>query len=610
MRRLIQIVIILAISSMAIGQNTNSWIPNGNGSWTNAANWSLGHVPLATEKVVVDKNKSLVISDVPTTSIAALRVANVASKTVTLQAGNSGNTLTITGVQGLDLDLTDNNVVLNFTGGLHLIMGEGTTGQMEKTFSGNNVTLMPAAVFTIDGNGTPSFTANNLKLKAGPQGPASLVVVSVSNPIFIVTDTTTVEQYLTGSQWHYISSPVEDATAGVFCNDYLRYYDEPAGEWSPFIVPTDPPMGTGQGYEAWTNVSSTKVFHGNLHSGDITVDVTRSWIANWTPADTNGWNLVGNPYPSAVDWQSDGLTLNHIDPTIYYWNGSSYVTYNRITHLGSGSRYIPPMQAFFVHVTRNNQKYTAGSLKFTNEARADANIALYKDAPVLRNVLSLRADGNGYADITMISLNDSASVQFDWQLDNMRLPGNSDVPGLYSELGDGTQLAVNSLPWTGNTTIVPVSLTCGVAGSFSITAGDLDTFDPGVEIFLKDILANSVVNLREDSIYTFTHDPQFNNHRFEIQFFNPSVGNPEGFIPQNGQFVIYAHENEVFVKQTVGHANISGELVVTDMLGREVFRTGLRNEVVAGYPVGLGTGYYIASVVTAEAAVNQKVWLH
>jgi len=85
-----------------------------------------------------------------------------------------------------------------------------------------------------------------------------------------------------------------------------------------------------------------------------------------------GWNLIGNPTASTLDWDaSSGWTKTNVENSIYIWDPSAnsgegeYLVWNgTVGTLGSGK--IPPFQAFWVHVTDST------TLKFTNDVKIDS----------------------------------------------------------------------------------------------------------------------------------------------------------------------------------------------------------------------------------------------
>ncbi len=86
----------------------------------------------------------------------------------------------------------------------------------------------------------------------------------------------------------------------------------------------------------------------------------------------SGWNLVGNPTPSTIDWNVSGWTKTNMDGTIDVWNPSDtiggYKTWNGSTgSLGSGR--IAPFQAFWVKANAASPLLTcANGVKSTGGA--------------------------------------------------------------------------------------------------------------------------------------------------------------------------------------------------------------------------------------------------
>ncbi len=110
----------------------------------------------------------------------------------------------------------------------------------------------------------------------------------------------------------------------------------------------------GRGYTMFVrgNVLTTALWdlRGPINSGLINLPV--SFTSSGTTAD-DGWNLVGNPYPSTIDWNAaSGWGKNNINATIYIRdNGTGsgqYATWNGVVGTNGGSQYIAAGQAFWV----------------------------------------------------------------------------------------------------------------------------------------------------------------------------------------------------------------------------------------------------------------------
>src|SRR5690606_30801606 len=128
-------------------------------------------------------------------------------------------------------------------------------------------------------------------------------------------------------------------------------------------------MEIGRGYAIATDnsagspYSNTHQFTGELNTGDITVPIFRN---DYFEGDTN-WNLIGNPYPSAIDvvrflienYYSSASNTVTLEGAIYLWNSegtassanTGFETYNfsqdnyyEVINI-TGGTFIPPPPA-------------------------------------------------------------------------------------------------------------------------------------------------------------------------------------------------------------------------------------------------------------------------
>ena len=280
-----------------------------------------------------------------------------------------------------------------------------------------SLTMMPGSSLIIwdigdlTVNGT-FINDGNLTLKAGANGTASLIESNGVNAI--------VERFLFPDRWNSVSSPVTGATAATFLGIYLQYYDEPNTTWMNVVSPSDP-ITTGVGYNTWSTGSTyTGSYLGNLNTGIINLPLTYAG---------SHWNLVGNPYPSAIDWGGAGWVKTDIDAAAYVWDGSQYLS--NVPAIGVGTLpggIIPAQQSFFVHVAT----VPAGTptLKVSNASRVHG-VDPYKSTQST-DVIKLKVTGNVYSDETFIALNPASTYDFDGQFDAYKLMGIEEVPQLFT----------------------------------------------------------------------------------------------------------------------------------------------------------------------------------
>ncbi|MEI6899005.1 MAG: hypothetical protein WCL00_03945, partial [Bacteroidota bacterium] len=229
--------------------------------------------------------------------------------------------------------------------------------------------------------------------------------------------TAKVERYMTACAtsggnsyacWHYVSSPIQNATANVFLGNYLKYYDEPSGSWSINMTYPTMPLTVERGYSAEIQTDQTKSFVGPLNTNVGAQSLHRTYTP--TPCGY-GYNLMGNPYPSAVNMftvlDPAGSNVTNIENKVWYLDkaAGSYKVY-QTTGGGDGSQYAPAMQGFFVKVKELGGTNTDGSLTIPNSARVHHSAAYYKSTEELSNLLYLKITND------LNTLNDVASVVF------------------------------------------------------------------------------------------------------------------------------------------------------------------------------------------------------
>jgi len=223
----------------------------------------------------------------------------------------------------------------------------------------------------------PTTTAdcNNLTVNSGGsltiQSSASGTGTLITNGSVTVSGSTSVEQYLTSGRNWYISSPLSTATGNVVlgtAGNSLWQYNEVNADWTTDATSTSTPLSVMKGFVAKPAANGVITFTGgtmNTGNKSITVDRTDNTKVS------RGFNLVGNPYPSYVDWSA--ATKTNLLTTMWYrtQEGSAYkfYTYNSTGSTGSPASVtsmIPPMQAFWVRV----DNIGTGTLAFTNAMRA------------------------------------------------------------------------------------------------------------------------------------------------------------------------------------------------------------------------------------------------
>jgi len=451
----------------------------------------------------------------------------------------------------------------------------------------------------------PGAECDSVILKSNISGNASLI----DNGNLTVNASAKVERYIpqyTGAiGWHYLSSPVmaqaiqpEFVADPPSSSDDFYKFSEPgylwfnvkdnSGNWNSSF---EDDFVVGRGYNVAYAENETKTFSGELNVGDFTFDGTTTPAITYTAGGGIGWNLVGNPYPSALDW--DLCTKSNIDGAVYAYDGDAgqYVSWNgSIGGLANGI--IPPMNGFFIKASASPE------LTIPNSARVHTATNFYKEKEYVKDLLVLKVEGNGFSDKTFIHFNVDASNAFDSDFDAYKLSGIAEAPQLYTKAED-SKLSINVLPYSSDEIVIPLSLKVSNDGEYKISVSE-NTFWETVDFSLKDLETGNIYDIRTINSLTISHSPNNSPDRF-LLLINGATGIEET-TPDNG-IEIYCYGDQIFIKtDELGEVQVA----VYNMLGQNV---ASRNLTGFGNLSGLNPGFYLVVVKTDDAMKVKKVFV-
>jgi len=389
----------------------------------------------------------------------------------------------------------------------------------------------------------------------------------------------TVNCSITPASKHMISAPVSNAVSGMFITgNTLQEYTEPAGHYDDILTPAEP-LTPVKGFELTGGSLLTATFAGPLNTG------VQSYLSTYTFGAGNGWNLVGNPYPSSIDWNaSSGWTKTNVNASIYIRNNSGWAVWDGTWGANGGTQYIAPEQGFFITASAN------GTLGMNNDVRVHNNTTFFKNSDAGEyTMVRLEVSGNGYADEAIVWFLSSATPEFDGAYDAYKLYGDVAVAAQIYTLGS-IPLAINALPETNT---VPLGIHAGANGNYTIAATGIRNLSL---LNLEDTKTGIFTNLLTD-VYTFNLVPGENELRFLLHFGPTAV--KEKATPTDN---IYSYKQTVYVdmkEQLKGEIFIyavSGQLVAT-----ETAKLGLNKITLAN------GGIYVVRLVTDHAIVVRKV---
>jgi hypothetical protein len=444
----------------------------------------------------------------------------------------------------------------------------------------------------------------------------------------------TMQRYLdTGFGYKYFSSPFHSDTVGNFSSvvnlgasfpDVYGYNENLASAgWVNYTTSSDllvPLAGYAVNFGssfAPLTVSLTGVV--NNHTLSAT-------LYNHNQVYTLGFNLVGNPYPSPVDWNSAmGWTKTNIDNALYFFSAgntdqytgtySSYI--NGVSSNGIASNIIAAMQGFFIHVSNGAYPVT-GLLSVNNNARNTNSDVIFLGNPGPPEPLPLLRLSAGFvdeglpSDPVVIYFKDAATGSFDKDLDALKLMNtHTGVPSLYTVATDTSRLSIQALPFPGaNMKVVPLGLMTAQDGWITFQAGDIQGMPAALHIYLSDIQAGIDQDLtREPSYRLYLAKGEYKN-RFFLKFSPNALADTSASANggTNGAFQAYSADGKVVIKSNLP-AGESGNLIILDMAGRIIYREQINDN---GYHVinmtTVAAGIYVVSFATGHEINSIKIF--
>jgi hypothetical protein len=412
--------------------------------------------------------------------------------------------------------------------------------------------------------------------------------------------TAEVDKSMAASKWHYISSPISNGLSGIFQGDWLSIYSSQyANGWLTYNYIIDPGVALvpTQGYAAYINaIHSSKAFTGHLNTNAPAY----ACIPMSIPSAGIGYNLVGNPYPSAIDLGNGAITWPSASHTAWFWDPTNQTYQIYTTVSPSHSQYAASVQGFFIEAP------AAGNFQVPNSARLHNAEAFVKDAIVYPNVLNLSATSqvNNTVDQAVVGFVAGTTTGYDYNYDAAKLPGGTETPQIYSLLSDNQKVAYNIQPFVTENTVVPMGFTCGVNGNYTINASNLESFDASCRIYLEDLKEGMIQDIKANPVYNFSYTTGDAANRFVLHF-----SNPLGINDQHANGVqVYTFESSLYIK------NLSNQslknVFVYDLLGKEVFRSALSQNPLQKFVTTLNQGYYVVKVVSETGVTTQKVYIN
>ncbi|QIX60833.1 T9SS type A sorting domain-containing protein [Hymenobacter sp. BT18] len=512
------------------GDGSNVWTGIVSSDWRDPANWRCGTVPEFGYDVVIPagtpfspeykgstngvRNITIGVGATFTFSGTPNTVFTVGGKFV--NHGTFNHQQGIVSIAGATLDDIESDSPLSF---LNLSIN-GAGARLAATTEVRGLLTL---------GGVLNTNGHQLTLKSNADGTASVY----NNGTGGVVGPVRVQRYIDGSVnpsvgYRHLSSPVSGApfsslqVAGgtapvlnpaynvaanpgavkpyptVFAYDETRLTGGAASSfsagWASPAAATDQ-MTAGQGYTVHTT-PGVLTFVGPLHNGNYDVPLTRGITGQ-------GWNLVGNPYPSPLNWDLVTLPAG-IDAAAYLYQSTGkytgrYVAY--VNGVGASRAHLISMgQSFFVRANAGTPTLPLRNIHRETTLQPNVLQRRAETRPLLALALApadAPADAEP-ADVFYTYRQEGATAAFDGKYDAFKLQPSG--PSLYQMRSATELLAVQGLPADSQPQQLTMAIQVPAAGRYTLRPLQLENFAATEGLWLEDKQAGYWHNLRQGAL--------------------------------------------------------------------------------------------------------------
>ncbi|WP_033958360.1 zinc-dependent metalloprotease [Psychroserpens jangbogonensis] len=511
-----------------------------------------------------------------------------------------------TGVSGaldtIDVVSGDINIIANTQcNNLSIQAGASMTVDIGVTLTTTTVDLNSTSQqfssLILNGTLTGTVNYNRYTSAVGPVGTNDLISPPVSGQTFGAFDTANPNLPASGTIRAF--APY-NTTTGAFEN-----YDT--------VTNASTVIGSGTGYRTATNSGNSLTFTGTVLSSNL-LNVPIS-----DDAISDAWNLVGNPYPSYLDFDAFfGLNQSEFDSAsayqaIYGYDGdvsNGWTVWNQATIDDLlETELIAPGQAFFV-----KSQFGGGLLDFTTTMRrtgSDDDFIMGRSANntnlALSKLILTSPSNNANTSIYFI---DGMTRGLDDGYDAGSYQGVSEEFSVFTILledNEGLDIAIQSLPYSDfNDVVIPLGVKAVVEGQLTIGLDPNSSLPSNVNVYLEDTQENTLTLLNtSDYIFTPTND-LIGIGRFFLRYSSETLSlNTDNNL---NDLIIYTNEShkDIIIKGILTAAtktdlyDIQGRLV----LSKNLEQSSITNTIDVS---SISSGVYIIQVSNKNSTKTQKL---
>jgi hypothetical protein len=440
-------------------------------------------------------------------------------------------------------------------------------------------------------------TGASLNIQSNASGTGSLIHSNTGVPA-------TVQRYLPGAvnAWHMISAPVNNmAFTGSDWSpsadeDLYTWLENSPGTWINYKNTTTPPtfltvngsdnFSIGRGYIAdYNSANPIHSYNGALNAGAININLEKNAAKSWTW--TTGWNLIGNPYASSLNFTqllADNVgDLAEAYAQIYNPNKAGGAGYEQVTTIAPGQGFfvVANTDGAVLNISTNQQVHGGSFMKEGN----------------ITDALHLRLSNGDRYDETQLFLKQGATSTHDFYDATKMFSFEVNQPQLYTLTDGSWPLAIQSLGEIAQNSSVPLSLSIPYDGNYTINITTKDGAFAQQAIGLRDLVTGLDHQLSENA-YTFNASKTDPSERFEIVF--GVVGQRE-LVKANVRAVV--SDNGIQLTNLPAQASVR----LFDAMGKTIYNTDGLEAGQHTLSIKLPSGVYILHVAGNKTVDTLKL---
>ncbi len=496
------------------------------------------------------------------------------------------------------------------------------------TFSNSNtyfdtLTIDPGASVTVAVGA--SITANATILNSTSSAFSSLIVKGNITGLINYNRYTALIGSAVGGTNDLISAPVVGQIFGDFAtantnlaaSTTLRAfapYNTIAGAYENYDTTSNAntTLLSGIGYRAATTDGSTLKFTGTVRTAAVSVPISDA-------AAGNAWNLIGNPYPSYLNFESfftankDQFNSESAYQAIYGYNGGAsneWTVWNLATMADPAiTGFIAPGQAFFVKA-----KPKGGVVTFTTAMQTTGNaddFIVGKQTNLEVALCKLRLSSGTKSASTAIYFIEGSTRGLDLGYDAATYAASSTDFSIFSNLvsdNTGSAMAIQSLDYTDfNEVVVPLGINAKL-GALTISIDALSTTLPAdIHVYLED-RETSTFTLLTTNDYTFTPASDLKGAGRFYLYYSAKALTVENINFNEIQIYTTISPREIMIK---GSLNSDARAVLYDVNGRLVLSQKLK-QASSTHLIDasrLSVGLYLLKVFNDQQVKTKKLFI-